>query len=776
MSLLHRLTSRDLPGVWRAQTRLLHRLGRVRPPVAVQWITTAVCDLHCPHCYSHAGKKLKGELTADEAKRLIVDECVKLGSPTLVLAGGEPTLARAFPEVVEHAHRRGVPWAMHTHGGRCLGLQPLFERCPPAMVAVSLDGPRGYHDAFRGRSGSFDAAMAAIRMFKTIGVGEVVAGTTVTRQNASILLDLLPSVRSSGADSWGLHLVTPEGRGGEHAEILPTATQLRRVAHLARRLRGGGVQVGAGVEVGVGVKVELDNEWGSAGRDDAFYRDGRFSCGAGRVSCVISATGEVVPCTTTDASESAGNVREVPLSRLWAEGFAPFRDGRDPLRGDDADCWLQTRHGRSCRGAAFFGRGDVDAAGRLHQVTVRAGYSLKEEVEGGTNREAKRRGRVLHNRLALGVTRAAAVVAVAMGWAGDAVGDVQEDAAGTQPTTQPSTDEAMPEVLTQGVVEAWVEHRSGWSRGGELRRLGLHRPHVVETGEVSPASIASALDEMERTGAMTPAGLSSLWRASEPLTRGGEQGENPADAEALSGLYRRFHRHARMLDALTLAAAERAALRKDPRPWMSKAMPPPGRETVDPAAWDAAVAAAWAALPEAWKRAGPGLWESDGAAALMLDAPAGVRLELLDSDGSRRWIAHGERFTLHRLDVLHLPGDAGAGASLVHALGRVEVSPGQVVTAWNLPDHLDEPGRAAVDALVQRVAAGVGDVGDAGDEEAIDALETALPLAHPTIRQALAEQAEEEDSPRGMGALRLLLSQFEEAVVEVGVAHRQRLR
>ncbi len=828
MGLLHRLTSRDTPSVWRTEARLLYRLGRVRPPVAVQWITTAVCDLTCPHCYSRAGRKLEGELTAEEAKRLIVDECVGLGRPTLVLAGGEPTLAKAFPEVVEHAHRVGVPWAMHTHGGRCVDLRPLFERCPPAMVAVSLDGPRAYHDAFRGRSGSFDAAMAAIGMFKRIGVAEVVAGTTVTRQNADMLLDLLPEVRASGADSWGLHLVTPEGRGGDHAEILPKAGQLRRVARLARRLRAGRIDSmnpagvpWAGWGGGGGMRVELDNEWGSAGREDVFYRDGRFACGAGRVSCVVSATGEVMPCTTTDAAESAGNVRDVPLRRLWATGLAAFRDGRDPLRGDDTDCWLQTRHGRSCRGAAFLGRSDVDAAGTsvsLYQVTVRPQLS-----RGSSPGLGKRGARVLHSRLGQGLARAAAVAAVAMGWASraaaDAATDRFTDSAATKPTTQPAAaEDEMPDPLTQEVVRAWFDWRTSRGTGtrlwvadkhgqvgasdemeeldaviddnfAALRQPSPHEPKrdatlswfaqsipaprlsamllhdlgVVLTADdprdakaaaeqgVTVEAVLATLDEMERNGVYHPWPLAYLWRASEPLAAA------QADPDELAGLYRRFHRHARMIDALTLAAAEGPTLRVNPQAWMSKGAPPP--HSVPDDQREAAAGVTWRSLPAAWKEAGPGLWRVDGTVQLTLDAAAGTRLRLLAGDGSTRQIEPGERFTLTRLEVLHLPANRdgkGAPITLTSCLGRLTVPPASTLTAWNLTHFIDKSTRERIAESVQAVAA------DPSAEGAIDELEAAVPLAHAEIRETL----DQRPTAEGAAALRLLLSQFDEAVRE----------
>jgi radical SAM protein with 4Fe4S-binding SPASM domain len=340
MGLLHRLFHRDTPAVWQAETRLMHRLGLVRPPEAVQWVSTSVCDLTCPHCYSNAGRKPQGELTTEEARTLVLDELVRLDRPVFVIAGGETLLRRDFPEIIAHARLRQIPWAIHTHGGRVEQFLDVFRDYPPVLAAISLDGPRDYHDAFRGRAGSFDAALRAIRALRALGVPEVVAGTTINRDNADLLADMLAVVLGSGAHSWGFHLMTPEGRAGAHRDLLATTAQLRRVASFGRRLRSL-------------FHVELDNEWGSAGEEDCFYRDSPFHCGAGRISCVVSATGEVMPCTTTDLAESQGNVRERRLSDIWATGFSAFRRPGDPLRSECHDCWLQTRHGHSCRPAFF---------------------------------------------------------------------------------------------------------------------------------------------------------------------------------------------------------------------------------------------------------------------------------------------------------------------------------------------------------------------------------------------------------------------------------------
>ncbi|MEZ4385751.1 MAG: radical SAM protein, partial [Nannocystaceae bacterium] len=309
MGIAHLLAERlprDLRGahaaeIWETEHRLLHALGRVRPPAAVQWMVTQSCDLKCGHCYASAGRRAPEELTTAEAERLIIDQVAALGCGLLVLAGGELWLRRDIEGLIERAVDRGLEWAMHTHGGHVPKHRALLERHPPALAAISLDGGREHHDSFRGRAGSFDAALEAVRVLVDAGCREVVLGTTVTRSNADQIADLFATVASSGAHSWGLHLVAPEGRAD--LELLPRPDQLRRIARFARCRRAR-------------FPVELCNEWGSAGDDDAFYRDRPFACGAGRISFVIGPTGEVMPCTTTAPHESEGNVRDAALATI----------------------------------------------------------------------------------------------------------------------------------------------------------------------------------------------------------------------------------------------------------------------------------------------------------------------------------------------------------------------------------------------------------------------------------------------------------------------------
>lgn len=61
------------------------------------------CNQKCLHCYA-AGQELSevNELSTEEWKK-IIDKCREIGIPQLTFTGGEPTMRKDLPELIEHA-------------------------------------------------------------------------------------------------------------------------------------------------------------------------------------------------------------------------------------------------------------------------------------------------------------------------------------------------------------------------------------------------------------------------------------------------------------------------------------------------------------------------------------------------------------------------------------------------------------------------------------------------------------------------------------------------
>jgi len=316
--------------------------GRTPVPRLVQWMVTERCGLSCPHCLS-SPPSTRPELDPLAAARLL-DELAALGVPELLLTGGEPLDRPDLPALLRLIAERRLPWSLNTARAPGREVRAAIEAWPPLFVAVSVDGPEPLHDRFRGRAGCFAEATAAIRYFRGLGV-DVAAGTTVTRQNLPALGATHALVEGLGVDAWGLHLLVPEGRARQRPDLLPRRAELRDLLAFVAHCR----QLG-------GLPVGMADELGYAGPWEPLVRESAFYCGAGRSTCVILADGEVVPCTTTDRSTSAGNVRRESLAALWSRGF-PALDahplGEDCARCAELEacrggCWLMRRHGLHC--------------------------------------------------------------------------------------------------------------------------------------------------------------------------------------------------------------------------------------------------------------------------------------------------------------------------------------------------------------------------------------------------------------------------------------------
>jgi radical SAM protein with 4Fe4S-binding SPASM domain len=308
----------------------------------VQWMATLRCGLRCEHCLAVTREWGFADMPLERVRSLI-DEVAAMGVREFLVTGGEPLAREDLPEVIEHLGRRGMNWTLNTAAMPGEGLREAIERNKPGFVAVSLDGPRAVHDAFRGRGGAWDEAMEAIRFFKSLGTVRVCAGTTVTSRNFDHLDETFHLVTASGADQWGIHLLVPEGRAADRADLFLSKVQLKRlIQFVARRRRQ--------------FPVQMADEIGYLGYLEPLVRDVPLHCGAGRAQCVVLPDGEVVPCTTLDRSCSAGNIRDRSFKEIWAEGFADLRAWRPSGKCGGCDyaaackggCWLQRKSGAQC--------------------------------------------------------------------------------------------------------------------------------------------------------------------------------------------------------------------------------------------------------------------------------------------------------------------------------------------------------------------------------------------------------------------------------------------
>lgn len=311
-------------------------------PLIAIWEVTRACDLACVHCRACAvTDRDPRELTTREGCALL-DRIAEMGTPIVVLTGGDPAKRQDLVELVEHGAKIGLAMAL-TPSSTALVTHDLLidlKRVGLERIAVSVDGARAEtHDAFRGVRGSFAHAMRIFDDARAIGLERQV-NFTLSRRNAHELDAIVELAKQVEAALLSVFLVVPTGRADDglmldrdeierafvHLEEVArhvrfdikttAAPHYRRVTHQAHARRA------------VGVHQDVDEHGkvkGVRGIND----------GLGFV--FISHTGDVMPSGFLPIA--CGNVRETPLADIYQSSpiFRLLRDA-DSLEGKCGEC------------------------------------------------------------------------------------------------------------------------------------------------------------------------------------------------------------------------------------------------------------------------------------------------------------------------------------------------------------------------------------------------------------------------------------------------------
>jgi len=119
------------------------------------------CNLRCQHCFD-ARHAATGELPLAMIER-VLREGHGCGIDHLAFTGGEPTLHRQFPVIVERVYAEAYTYSLVSNGVNFPQIALLLLRSRPSFkgVTFSLDGAReATHDRLRGQ-GSYRQVMRA---------------------------------------------------------------------------------------------------------------------------------------------------------------------------------------------------------------------------------------------------------------------------------------------------------------------------------------------------------------------------------------------------------------------------------------------------------------------------------------------------------------------------------------------------------------------------------------------------------------------------------------
>lgn len=338
-----------------------------RPLLAI-WEMTQACDLACVHCRASATPaRAAGELDTAEAKRL-VEAVHAMGTPLLILTGGDPAKRPDLVEIVEHGARIGLTVAV-TPSGTPLMTRALLGRLKAAgmaRLAVSLDGPDAVvHDAFRRVDGSFAHTLRILYDAAELGIERQV-NTTLGPHDRMHLDAIAALVADVGAVLWSVFVVVPTGRAG--VALLEEAGDLERdLVHLAELAESAPFDVKTTAAPHFRRVLLERKERGAVGLLRTLAPDGTvggmrgINDGVGLV--FVSHTGDICPSGFLPVPQ--GNVRTHDLAEVYRNGPL-FRAARDTgaLEGKCGACPFKVVCGGS-RARAFALGGSVYASDPL---------------------------------------------------------------------------------------------------------------------------------------------------------------------------------------------------------------------------------------------------------------------------------------------------------------------------------------------------------------------------------------------------------------------------
>jgi len=348
---------------------------------------TQACDLVCVHCRACATPQRDPlELSTNEGRRLLASISA-MGTPLVVLTGGDPAKRPDLVTLVAHGVQLGLTMAL-TPSGTLLTTGTLLGQLKNAglsRLAVSIDGPdAATHDAFRGVSGSYAESMRILEQARALGLSTQV-NTTLSPVNLGSIEAMAQMVERLGAVLWSVFLVVPTGRAdskllltpdaiedalhqlADISETYPFAVKTTAAPHFRRVLLERKAKKGI-----IGLYDDLDPT-------GALRRPLSINDGAGFV--FVSHRGDI--CPSGFLPIPAGNVRHDSLAQVYRHHplFVRLRDPSQ-LGGKCGVCPFRRVCGGS-RARAYGMTGDPMAADPL------CAYVPREWAEREAKREAK---------------------------------------------------------------------------------------------------------------------------------------------------------------------------------------------------------------------------------------------------------------------------------------------------------------------------------------------------------------------------------------------------
>ena len=295
------------------------------------WECTLRCNLNCIHCGSDCSKEAMAPDMPLEDFLKVLDSIIPHVTPNkvmVVISGGEPLMRKDLEKCGEEIYKRGFPWGMVTNG---YGLTPVrFDgllKSGLRSITISMDGLNPEtHDWFRGKNGSWEKAIDAIKLVVATPDLMYDVVTCVNKRNIQDLEAIRDLFIATGVNRWRLFTVFPKGRAKDNPELQLSNKDFIRLMEFIKQTRKEGI-----INASYGCE-------GYLGKYEMEVRDNPFFCQAGIHIGSVLVDGSISACPSLRADYIQGNIYADDFWYVWNERYLIMRDRFWTRTGKCATC------------------------------------------------------------------------------------------------------------------------------------------------------------------------------------------------------------------------------------------------------------------------------------------------------------------------------------------------------------------------------------------------------------------------------------------------------
>lgn len=279
-----------------------------RAPYRMDLALTYRCNNDCPHCYN-ARERSFPELDT-QAWINILDRLWSQAIPHVVFTGGEPTLRKDLPDLIQYAEGKGLITGLNSHGRRLADPQYLEQLVQAGLdhVQITLEShdPQ-VHNLMVHHNGAWEETVQGIKNALDSPL-YVMTNTTMLQDNRDTVAETLDFLAQIGVPTVGLNALIYAGKGQDVGTGLPDS-ELPDLLNTARRKTSAAGQRLIWYTPTQYCRFNpLDMELGVKGCTAALY------------NMCVEPNGDVLPCQSY--YQALGNILHDPWDSIWLHPLA----------------------------------------------------------------------------------------------------------------------------------------------------------------------------------------------------------------------------------------------------------------------------------------------------------------------------------------------------------------------------------------------------------------------------------------------------------------------